>query len=82
LIPIHKLLSRIQWDREFGRGRFEIGYYDRIKNDIIRTPFSQLIFSPEESRSVRIMDEEGVIHSVPLHRIREVYKNNELIWQR
>lgn len=30
MIPIHDLLSRIQWDREFGRDAFVLGYYDRI----------------------------------------------------
>ena len=29
LIPIHELLSRIRWDPEFGRGRLEIGFFDR-----------------------------------------------------
>jgi uncharacterized protein (UPF0248 family) len=28
------------------------------------------------------MDIEGVIQSIPLHRIKEVYKDNELIWHR
>jgi hypothetical protein len=29
MTPIHDLLSRIRHDKEFGRGRFEIGYWDR-----------------------------------------------------
>lgn len=47
---------------------------------IIRMPFSQLIFAPDDNRSIKIMDTDGVVHSVPLHRIKEVYRNNELIW--
>jgi uncharacterized protein (UPF0248 family) len=82
LIPIHQLLSRIKWDREFGRGHFEIGYYDRVADAIIRVPFSDLIFSPDENRSVKIMDDEGIVHSLPLHRIKEVYRDNQLIWHR
>lgn len=31
MTPIHELLSRIRWDKEFGRGRFEIGYFDRYE---------------------------------------------------
>ena len=27
--PIHELLARIRHDRAFGRGQFEIGYFDR-----------------------------------------------------
>ena len=82
MIPIHELLSRILWDKEFGSANFEIGYYDRVLDKIIRIPFSELIFSPADRNSIQVMDDEGVIHSVPLHRIKEVYKDNELLWHR
>ncbi|MDD3619370.1 MAG: DUF504 domain-containing protein [Desulfobulbaceae bacterium] len=82
MIPIHQLLSRIRWDREFGRGRFAIGYYDRVRDEIVRVPFEEIIFSPEERNAVRFMDSDGVVHTLPLHRIREVYRDNELIWSR
>lgn len=82
MIPIHQLLSRIRWDREFCRGHFAIGYYDRVGNEIVRVPFSEIIFSPDDHDSIRVMDHDGIVHSVPLHRIREVYRNSELIWHR
>ena len=82
MIPIHELLSRIRWDKEFGRADFAIGYYDRVLEEIIRVPFAELIFLPDSRNSIRIMDYDGVVRSVPLHRIKEVYKNNELIWHR
>ena len=82
MIPIHKLLSRIQWDRDFGRGDFEIGYYDRILDTIIRVSFSKIIIDPASRDVIKVMDPDGEIHSIPLHRIKEVYKDNELIWQR
>ncbi len=82
MIHIHKLLSRIQWDRDFGRGDFEIGYYDRILDTIIRVPFSKIIIDPASRDVIKVMDLDGEIHSIPLHRIKEVYKDNELIWQR
>jgi len=82
MIPIHKLLSRIQWDKEFGQGFFEIGYYDRAMDEIIRIPYSAIIIVRDNRYSIRIMDDEGIIHSVPMHRIKEVYKDRELIWHR
>ena len=82
MIPIHQLLSRIRWDREFGRADFEIGYYDRVLAGIIRVPFSALVFPPDDHFAILALDREGVFHSVPLHRIREVYKDGELIWHR
>ena len=82
MIPIYTLLSRIRWDREFGRGEFTIGYYDRVLDEIIRVPFSEIIFTSGNKTSIQLMDIEGIIQSVPLHRIKEVYKDNELIWHR
>jgi len=82
MIPIHQLLSRIQWDEEFGRGFFEIGYYDRVLDEIIRIPFADVIFPPGAHDAIRVMDYDGVVVSIPMHRIREVYKNKVLIWQR
>lgn len=28
--PIHEVLARIRWDAEFAKGRFVIGYWDRV----------------------------------------------------
>ncbi len=28
------------------------------------------------------MDADGYAHEVPFHRVRDVYKNGELIWHR
>jgi uncharacterized protein (UPF0248 family) len=82
LIPIHQLLSRIRWDREFGRGRFTIGYYDRVRDEIVRVPLSDIIFPEEDRNTILVIDHDGVARSVPLHRIREVYSDSELIWRR
>ena len=82
MIPIYDLLSRIRWDREFGRGEFQIGYYDRIEDRIIRVPFSEIIFTEGDKKSIQIMDYDGIIQSIPLHRIKEVLKDNDLIWNR
>jgi len=82
VIPIHELLSRIRWDREFGQGDFQIGYYDRILNSIIRVPFSEVVFPTDDHHVIQIMDQDGVIHSIPMHRIYEVHKDSQLVWQR
>ena len=82
MIPIHKLLDRIQWDKEFGQGNFAIGYYDRVEDKIIRVLFKEIIVEPGNHFSFKLMDPDGVVQTIPLHRIREVYKNNQLIWQR
>jgi len=82
MIPIHQLLSRIRWDREFGAANFVIGYHDRVEDEIILAPFSDLIFPPDRSDLVGIMDPDGVVRSIPLHRIKKVFRDRKLIWER
>ena len=80
--PIHELLNRIHWDPEFGRGHFEIGYYDRIVGKIIRVQFNEVTQLPGNKFCFHVLDDDGIGHSIPLHRVREVYKDGELIWKR
>jgi len=82
MIPIHELLNRIRWDEEFGKGEFVIGYHDRVDNRIIRVPLAELYFEPGDHFSFDLIDSEGELHSIPLHRIKEVYKDGVLIWHR
>jgi uncharacterized protein (UPF0248 family) len=82
MIPIHELLNRIRWDEEFGNGEFVIGYYDRVEDRILRVPLRELFFEPGYHFSFDLIDQQGELHSIPLHRIKEVYRNRQLIWQR
>jgi uncharacterized protein (UPF0248 family) len=80
MIPIHQLLNRIRWDKEFGQGQFEIGYWDRVSGQVQRVPLQDISFS--EGESFNLVDEAGLQHRIPLHRVREVHKDGELIWRR
>jgi uncharacterized protein (UPF0248 family) len=82
MIPIHEVLSRIRWDRQFGEGEFVIGYYDRVEDAVIRVPMRELLFQPDNHFAFDLIDQDGTLHSVPVHRIREVYRNDKLIWHR
>jgi uncharacterized protein (UPF0248 family) len=82
MTPIHELLSRIRWDAEFGRGDFVVGYYDRVAQAIVRVPLRQVFFDHARDFACEIVDDEGEVHMVPLHRIREVSRDGVLIWQR
>lgn len=81
MIPIQDLLNRIRWDEHF-RGDFTIGYYDRINGEILRVPFDTITFPPDDHFAFVIIDDEGAAHSVPYHRVREVWRNGEVIWRR
>lgn len=82
MIPIQDLLHRIQWDTAFGSARFMIGYYDRLDDRIVRVPFRCVHLARGEHFSFDVEDESGATHMVPFHRVREVWRNGELIWQR
>ena len=79
--PIRELLNQIRWDPNF-RGEFEIAFVDHTKPELERAPFRDLRFDPDNSFSFQRLGPEGQWASIPLHRIREVYRDGELIWSR
>jgi uncharacterized protein (UPF0248 family) len=82
MIPIQDLLRRIQWDRAFGNAEFEIGYIDRVTGEIVRVPFQRIRFEKGARFALEATEEDGSVHTIPLHRVREVWRNGTLIWQR
>lgn len=80
--PLRDLLNRIRWDRDFGAGTFELGIYDRVRDALVRTPLSAVRFEPGNSFACFLEDDDGQTLTVPLHRVREVYKDGILIWKR
>jgi uncharacterized protein (UPF0248 family) len=82
MIPVHELLSRIRWDEAFGKADFVIGYHDRVSGKVEYVPFTQLAFPADDHFRFVLVDEEGAVHNIPYHRVREVLRNGERIWYR
>ena len=61
---------------------FEIGYYDRVTRAIVRVPFRHVRFEKGEHFALEAVEDDGSVHTVPLHRVREVWRNGALIWVR
>lgn len=80
--PLHELLHRITWDAEFGRGEFALGYHDRVVDREIVAPFASIALGKSRSDTFTVTDPDGVAQRIPLHRVRTVYKNGEMIWRR
>ena len=80
--PVQDVLNRIRWDPQFGANRFAIGYYDRVAERVIVVPFGELIFPPEEHHTFMIIDDAGEAHTIPYHRVRDIYRDGTLIWHR
>lgn len=82
MIPIRQLLNRIRWDSEFAEGSFEVGYFDHIKQRIVRVPFDEILFEKGNNFSFLLRNCEGDLISIPFHRVRELHKDGSLIWRR
>jgi uncharacterized protein (UPF0248 family) len=80
--PLQDLLHRIRWDPEFGKGSFALGYYDRVDRAEQIVPFSAITFAAAGPDTFSVEDEDGVVRHIPLHRVRTVYKDGSVIWQR
>jgi uncharacterized protein (UPF0248 family) len=82
MISIVDLLNRIRWDREFAKGAFVIGYEDHMLDHYVYVPFKELRFEEGDHFSFGLRNERGELVTIPFHRVREVRKDNEIIWQR
>lgn len=80
--PIHELLARIRWDAHFAGSRFVIGYWDRVEDKVLHVDLREIAWDAENPSFFDLVDEEGLSHSIPFHRVREVWRDGTLIWQR
>lgn len=80
--PLSDLIHRIKWDPEFGRGVFALGYWDRVERREQVVRFESATFDPAQPGTFSVEDEDGVLRTIPLHRVRTVYKDGAVIWQR
>jgi len=82
VIPIHELLARIRWDPEFGGARFVIGYRDRVAGAEVKVPLERIHIAPGSHFSFEAIEADGTLHTVPFHRVRNVWRDGELVWSR
>ena len=82
MVSIVDLLNRIRWDKEFGKGEFVIGYENHMLDHYVYVPFKEIIFEEGNHFSFELINEMGEFITIPFHRVREVLKDNKVIWQR
>jgi len=81
--PIQEVLNRIRWDPSYEGGRrFALTYVDHAKAIPVLVPFSSVTFDAGSSRMIGIEDGEGEVRKIPLHRIRQVFRDGVVIWAR
>jgi uncharacterized protein (UPF0248 family) len=82
MIPIHELLARIRWDAAFAKSRFVIGYLDHVAGKVLHVDLREISWDADNPSFFGLADDEGVSHSIPFHRVREVWRDGVMIWQR
>lgn len=82
MTPIHELLARIRWDANFAKGHFVIGYWDRVEDRVLRIDLGDIDWDADNPSFFDLVDSEGRAHAIPFHRVREVWHDGALIWQR
>jgi uncharacterized protein (UPF0248 family) len=82
VITIEDLLHRLQWDPAFARGAVLVGYHDHVGDRIVRVPFDRLNLTRGRHFSFEAIEDDGSVHLVPFHRVREVWRDGRLIWER
>jgi uncharacterized protein (UPF0248 family) len=82
MIPIQDVLHRIQWDPAWRGGVFEVGYLDRVAGTVVRVPLGDLHIETGARTSLTLRDADGAAVRIPLHRIRQVWRDGRSIWER
>ena len=59
-----------------------IGYWDHVGRAEVKVSFERIHFEPGEHAVFEVVEEDGSVHTVPLHRVRSVWRDGELIWHR
>ena len=82
MLTAQEILNQIRWDERLTADAFVIGFYDRVEDKIIKVAFSEIRFPEDHHFQFEIIDDEGELRSIPYHRVREIYRNGQLIWHR
>ncbi|MFA5081470.1 MAG: DUF504 domain-containing protein [Hydrogenophilaceae bacterium] len=80
--PIHELLARIRWDAGYGKSRFVIGYWDRMEKSVRHADLCEIAWDADNPSLFDLVDMGGASHSIPFHRVREVWRDGRLVWVR
>ena len=78
MIPIKDFLNKIKWDKNENHSDYSIGYWDNQNKKLIFIKFEE-IRKIEENFILLDREEETYI---PLHRIKIVKRNEEVVWKR
>jgi len=79
MIAIKELLNKIKWDKNEKPESYTLYYYDRILDKLIEIKYTDILRIED---NFMIVIQKGEETSIPLHRVRYVKKNDEIVWAR
>ena len=82
MVPLQSLLDRIRWDSVFATGVFTIGYIDRVAHEEKIVPLASVTADPDRPDTLVYCDDDGIVRHIPMHRVRTVRKDGNVIWHR
>ena len=82
MVPIQDVLHRIQWDPACRGSAFELGYIDRVAGTIVRVPFGDVRLDALRPAALTLHDAAGSSIRIPLHRVRRVWRDGVIFWER
>lgn len=82
MIPIQDVLHRIQWDPAWRGSLFELGYVDRVAGTIVRVPLADVGLDSGTPSTLTVRDGAGTVLRIPLHRVRLVWRDGVIFWER
>ncbi len=75
--PVQDVLNQIKWDKRLHPEEYTIEYLDFGK--LVSIPYTSI---KELEGAFMIVVKNGEEIPIPLHRIRIIKKNGEVVWQR
>lgn len=79
MISIRDLLNKIKWDKKENPKDYVLFYYDRIEDKFKEIKFAEI---KSLSRNFLQIEINGRETDIPLHRIKKVKKNRNVVWER
>ncbi len=78
MIPIKDFLNKIKWSKEENSADYLIGYWDNVDKKIFFIRFDEI---KKIEGNFLLLDREKETY-IPVHRIREVKKEDKTFWKR
>jgi uncharacterized protein (UPF0248 family) len=79
MITIAELINKIKWDSREDPSDYSLLYLDRVRKCLVEIRYNDI---KRVDEGFMVLDRDGEEVNIPLHRVREVRKKGEIVWQR